>query len=149
MEEFAWLRAQGALAASVDLPSRSEIRCYGYREADIRAIWAEHKIPLVITEMHLLQGLAGHFGRRSILSFGLLPPGRSKRMMLSHLLFRLRARGRETEEQIQDRLKNAEEDLAFFRARRDLFNELLVNDHLPRVVASLQGTVLKHAVEAA
>ncbi|MEK7590929.1 MAG: hypothetical protein AAB489_01845, partial [Patescibacteria group bacterium] len=93
------------------------------------------------TEMHLLQGLSAHYGRRSILSFGLLPPGKSKRVMLSQLLHRLRKRGRETEEHIRDRLKNAEKDLAFFTERRDLFDHLLVNEDLPSVIASMKEKV--------
>jgi len=99
--------------------------------------------------MHLLQGLASHFGRRSILSFGLLPPGKSKRQMLSSLLHRLRSRGRDTEPEIEDRMRNAKEDLTFFEERQELFDHIIVNDHLETVFEHLKGHVLKYAEEPA
>ena len=140
MEFEEWKRA-GLLVAATDIPSRSENRRYGYRRADFEAIWKEGKLPVVIREMHLLNDLANTFGRRSILSFGLLPPGKSKRAKLSQLLHRLRKRGRETEAHIQDRLKNAEKDLAFFEERSDLFDHVVVNKDLNVVIRSLQKRV--------
>ncbi len=138
---FARLRASGEIVASTHLPSANEDRWYGYRARDIQAIWDAGKLPLVITEMHLLQELEAHYGRRSILSFGLLPPGRSKRSMLSCLLHRLRGRGRDTEDQIAARLVNAVQDLAFFRERRDLFDALLVTHDLHAVTERVLGDV--------
>ena len=135
-----WKRA-GLLVAATDIPSRGEHRQYGYRRADFEAIWKEGKLPVVITEMHLLKDLANTFGRRSILSFGLLPPGKSKRAKLSQLLHRLRKRGRETEAHIQDRLKNAEKDLAFFEERSDLFDHVVVNKDLNVVIRSMQKRI--------
>ncbi|MBI2117633.1 hypothetical protein HYT95_01920 [Candidatus Peregrinibacteria bacterium] len=135
---FDALKKQDALAAATNIPSKTERRCYGYRKADFENIWRKGKIPVVVTEMHLLQGLAATFGRRSILSFGLLPPGKSRRAMLSALLFRLRTRGRETEIQIRERLKNALHDLSFFKDRRDLFDHLIVNEKLEHVIAKLR-----------
>ena len=140
-EEFAKLKQQNLLATSTVIPSSTEKRWYGYRIADIEAIWAKGKVPMVITEMNLLQGLSAHFGRRSILSFGVLPPGKSKRQMLSSLLHRLRDRGRDTEKQIKDRLKNAEADLKFFDDRKELFDLLIVNDKLETVIENLSGHV--------
>src|SRR3989344_1004794 len=99
-KEFERMKQAGSSVASTLIPSSSENRQYGYRGADIEAIWKKGKVPIVITEMHLLQGLADFYGRRSILSFGLLPPGRSKRAKLSELLHRLRKRGRESEQHI-------------------------------------------------
>lgn len=144
-EEFLNLKRNDELAASTSIPSSDEKRWYGYRKKDIEAIWSKKKIPIVITEMGLLQGLSSTLGRRSILSFGLLPPGSSKRQMLSSLLHRLRERGRDTEKQIADRLKNAEEDLKFFEDQKDLFDHLIINDELEAVVESLSGHVLKVA----
>lgn len=141
--EFSLLRKKGEIVAATQIPSRSEKRWYGYRSADIEAIWAQGKLPVVITEMHLLQGLAEHFGRRSILSCGLLPPGKSKRAKLSALLHRLRSRGRDTEEHIQDRIKNAEADLAFFTERKELFDHLIVNEDIEAVAHTLSGHVLE------
>ena len=142
-EEFLALKNDGKLATFTSIPSRDEKRWYGYRTEDIEAIWKEKKIPVIITEMNLLQGLASHYGRRSILSFGLMPPGKSKRQMLSSLLHRLRDRGRDTEQQIEDRLKNAEADLKFFQDRKELFDDLIVNDNVDSVVGQLGGLVLE------
>jgi guanylate kinase len=135
---FDALKRQDAFAAIADIPSKTESRCYGYRKEDLEKTWKKGKIPVVVTEMHLLQGLAATFGRRSILSCGLLPPGRSRRAMLSSLLFRLRTRGRETEAQIRERLKHALHDLAFFKRRADLFDHLIVNEKLEHVIEKLK-----------
>lgn len=142
LKQFLSLKENGDIIAATEIPSTTEERWYGYQAKDIEAIWAKGKIPVVVTEMHLLQGLADHYTRRSILSFGLLPPGSSKRTMLSHLLHRLRTRGRDSEESIQDRLKNAEKDLAFFEERRELFDDLVVNEDLAHVVDTLKSHVL-------
>ncbi len=131
--------AAGRLAASVHLQDAEEERWYGYRKADIERIWAAGKLPVVITEMHLLQQLSQAYGRRSILSFGLLPPGASRRAMLSQLLHRLRTRGRDTEASIESRLAHAKQDLDFYRKEAGLFDELLVNDDLETVTKTLQG----------
>ncbi len=138
---FTDLQKNGEFVAWTHIPSESEDRWYGYRGSDIRAIWEKGKLPIVITEMHLLQGLANHFGRRSILSCGLLPPGNSTRKKLSTLLHRLRDRGRETDQHIKARLKNAKEDLDFFTKRKDLFDHLLVNDDIHAVIAALRKNV--------
>lgn len=138
---FEALIASGEMVAYTNIPSSTEERLYGYRKGDIEKIWGQEKLPVVITEMHLLQGLTQSFGRRSLLSFGLLPPGKSKRAMLSQLLHRMRTRGRETEEQMADRIKNAERDLAFFRERKDLFDHLLVNEDLDGVLAMMKERV--------
>ncbi len=139
--EFERMQKAGSIVAVTRIPSSTENRQYGYRSTDIEAIWNKGKIPLVVTEMGLLQGLARHYGRRSVLSFGLLPPGRSKRARLSQLLHRLRARGRETEDNIHDRLKNAERDLAFFGERKDLFDHIVVNEDASSLVVSLKKKV--------
>lgn len=137
-KKFSDLQKKRSIVALVQLPSSSEKRWYGYRAKDIERIWNQGKLPLVITEMHLLQGLSNHFGRRSILSFGLLPPGKSRRTMLSHLLFRLRKRGRETEGQICERLKHAVADLTFFKERAELFDHFIVNEKLENVIEKLK-----------
>jgi guanylate kinase len=141
VEEMNAHRTAGKLAAYACIPSSDEPRHYGYLKEDIERVWNGGKLPIVITEQGLLETLAQTYGRRSVLSCGLLPPGRSRRAMLSHLLYRLRGRGRETERQIADRLKNAEDDLAFFEKRKDLFNHLLVNDDIETVVRRLTQIV--------
>lgn len=142
-EEFSDLKKKGDIIAATHIPSKTEERWYGYRASDVETIWKEGKIPTVITEMHLLQDLSRHYGRRAILSCGLLPPGKSRRAMLSQLLHRLRSRGRDSEESIQDRLKNAEEDLKFFDERNDLFDYILVNEDLETVIGTLKESILK------
>ncbi|MCF7844724.1 MAG: OB-fold domain-containing protein [Kiritimatiellales bacterium] len=142
-KKFEVLKKQGKLAAASNIPSTTDTRWYGYRKSDIEKIWEEGKIPVVITEKGLLQDLSRHFGRRSILSFGLLPPGNSKRMMLSCLLHRLRQRGRDSEASIQDRLKNAQQDLEFFEQKSHLFDDLIVNEDVDAVFNALKGRVLE------
>ncbi|MDD3896660.1 MAG: OB-fold domain-containing protein [Candidatus Peribacteraceae bacterium] len=141
-EQFLELKNRGEIIAATEIPSRSEKRWYGYRASDIEAIWEQGKVPTVITEMQLLQDLARHYGRTSILSCGLLPPGQNKRVMLSQLLHRLRNRGRDTEESIQDRLRNAEEDLKFFDERKDLFDFVFVNEDLDALIGKMKDCIL-------
>jgi guanylate kinase len=126
----------GQMVAMAQIDGGGGKEWYGYRKADIDAIWKAGKLPVVATEMHLLQDLAKHFGRRSILSFGLLPPGASKRAMLSHLLRRLRQRGKTTEEWLESKLRSAAKDLQFLRAHADLFDRIIVNDD-PQAAAEL------------
>lgn len=140
-EKFTEYVENGDMISFVHLPSTTEERWYGYKRSDLEKIWKKGKLPVVITEMHLLRGLVEHYGRRSLLSFGLLPPGKSKRAMLSALLHRLRERGRDAEEHLKDRLKNATEDLAFFRERADLFDKILVNEDLQTVVDVVRDTI--------
>lgn len=140
-EKFSEFLKKDDIIAFAHIPSETEERWYGYRRSDIERIWKQGKLPVVITEMHLLRGLTEHYGRRSILSFGLLPPGKSKRAMLSALLHRLRLRGRDAEEHMKDRLKNAARDLEFFRERADLFDRILVNDDLQLVVETVRQSL--------
>ncbi|ALM11143.1 MAG TPA: hypothetical protein DEB30_03305 [Candidatus Peribacter riflensis] len=141
-QEFERMRSNGELAAWTRIPSETEERFYGYRKSNIAAIWEQGKLPVVVTEMQLLQCLAHEFGRRSILSFGLLPPGESKRAMLSQLLHRMRARGRETDAQIEERLTNAQADLDFFTRAGHLFDYVLVNEDLDTLLQVIKGHVL-------
>lgn len=140
-EAFRELARTGRLVAHVRLPPRHEERRYGYRIGDLEALWREGKLPVAITEMRLLQGLVARYGRRSILSCGLLPPGGDRRAMLSVLLQRLRARGRDSEESIRYRLRNAERDLAFFTERADLFDCMLVNEDIDAVVRTIEARI--------
>lgn len=112
----------------------------GYRASDIAAIWETGKLPVVTADVHLLDGLATHYSRRSILSFGLLPPGKSKRVMLSNLLHRLR-QGSVSEEWVQDRMKSAEREMALFSERQDLFDRVIVNHDSAAVVELLRKHV--------
>jgi len=144
-KKFDVLKKQGKLASCSRIPSSTDSRWYGYRRSDIEKIWKSHKVPVVITVMGLLQDLVRTYTRRSILSFGLLPPGKSKRLMLSCLLHRLRTRGRDSDASIDERLKNAERDLDFFKEKKHLFDDLIVNDDLDSVVGLLKGRILAEA----
>ena len=128
----------GEIISSTHMPSKTELRYYGYRRKDIEAIWSRNKLPIVVTEIHLLAGLVQTLGRRAVLSCGLLPPGRSRRTMLSALLHRLRSRGRDTEEQIEERLKVAEADLKAFDEHAHLFDHMLVNDEVGTCAESIR-----------
>ena len=140
-EEFERMVQSGEIVSSTHMQSASEMRNYGYRKKDIEAIWNSGKLPIVVTEIHLLQGLVKSLGRRAVLSCGLLPPGRSKRMMLSALVHRLRNRGSQTEAQIEERLKIAEADLKAYDDHAHLFDHLVVNDELDACVAQIQELV--------
>lgn len=134
--------ARGEIISHTMMPSASETRFYGYRKADIEAIWKQGKLPIVVTELNLLKGLVEALGRRSILSCGLLPPGKSKRHMLSSLLHRLRGRGRETDAQIEERLKVAELDLQHFQDHDHLFDHIFVNDELAECVERIRNVAI-------
>jgi guanylate kinase len=136
-DAFSVLEESGKLAAWTRIPAGTEDRRYGYRLSDIEAIWNAQKLPIVITERSLLEGLSTSFGRRTILSCGLLPPGKSRRAMLSHLLHRLRHRGRDSEAQIGDRMRNAEHDLDLLTMEEHLFDVIAVNDRLERLIEEL------------
>lgn len=140
-EQFDAMVKSGEIISHTQMPSASELRQYGYRKSDIDAVWKKGKLPIVITEIHLLKGLVDKLGRRAVLSCGLLPPGRSKRTMLSALLHRLRTRGSHTEEQIKERLKVAEADLKAFTDHAHLFDHMLVNDQLETCVESIRELV--------
>ena len=137
-EKFDLMIKSGEMISSTNMPSKTEMRFYGYRRKDIEAIWAKGKLPIVVTEIHLLQGLVQALGRRAVLSCGLLPPGDSRRSRLSALLHRLRTRGRDTEEQIEERMKVAELDLRAFDDHAHLFDHLLINDQLDVCVQSIR-----------
>ncbi|MSR67210.1 hypothetical protein EXS65_00050 [Candidatus Peribacteria bacterium] len=136
-EKFEAMVQNGEIISQTGMPSASEQRRYGYRRNDIDAIWRKGKLPIVVTELNLLTGLVNALGRRAVLSCGLLPPGHSRRSMLSSLLHRLRVRGRDTEEQIEERLKIAEADLRAFDDHAHLFDHLIVNDHLETCIEAV------------
>ncbi len=143
-EKFDEFIAKKEIISWAYMPSKTELRYYGYRRQDIEAVWKKGKLPIVVTEINLLKGLVESLGRRAVLSCGLLPPGKSRRLMLSSLLHRLRARGRDTEEQITERLKNAEADLQAFDDHAHLFDHFIVNDKLESCMEQMK----KIAVEA-
>nr|VFK77742.1 MAG: guanylate kinase [Candidatus Kentron sp. SD] len=142
-KEFLEIKASGELAAETELPPKAERRWYGYRVDDLDAIWRKGKVPVLITEMHFLRGFMSRYGRGAVLSCGLLPPGGSRRAMLSVLLERLRRRDRDSEESIRGRMENAERDLTFFREYPDLFDCLLVNNDADSIMSILEEYVIR------
>lgn len=142
-KSFDALLASGEIISHTRIESSRKVAWYGYRKKDIEAIWQRGKLPIVVTEIQLLTGLVRTLGRRSILSCGLLPPGKSKRTMLSALLHRLRSRGNHTEEQIQERLKIAEADLLAYRKHSHLFDHLMVNDRLELCVEQISKIAVR------
>lgn len=140
-EKFDAMIESGEIISSTHMPSKTEMKYYGYRRKDIEAIWKKGKLPIVVTEIHLLQGLVQSLGRRAVVSCGLLPPGTSRRSRLSALVHRLRTRGRDTEEQILERLKVAEVDLQAFEDHSHLFDHLFVNDELESCLENISSVV--------
>jgi len=141
-QAFDAMVARREIVSHTSMPSKSEVRFYGYRKTDIEMIWKKGKLPVVVTELNLLKGLVETLGRRTILSCGLLPPGKSKRHMLSALLHRMRTRGRETPEQIKERLKTAEADLNHFTEHKHLFDHIFVNDTLSECVERIGNVAM-------
>ena len=139
-EKFETMVKHGEIIAHTVLRDRDDYRA-GYRKEDIQAIWKQAKLPIVTTDLRLLEGLSKALGRETILSCGLLPPGTSRRRMLSTLLHRLRSRGQHTEKQIEAQLKVAEADLQAYSDHKHLFDHLLVNDQLETCVESIKELV--------
>ena len=118
---------------------------HGYRLADLDAVRKAGKLPIVIAEEDLIKLVAEHYGRRSVLSFGLLPPGKSKRAMLSHLLHRLRSCERYGESVVKEHLASAEQILEQVKRRKKFFNQVIVNENIDDVVELLVQYVGKYA----
>ncbi len=140
-EKFEQMIASKEIIAHTEMQSDGLTFLKGYRKKDIDTIWSRGKLPVVVTDMRLLKGLADCLGRRAILSCGLLPPGQSRRHMLSALLHRLRHRGHNTDDQIEERLQTAELELKAFKTHPDLFDHVLVNDKLETCLETIREIV--------
>jgi guanylate kinase len=55
-EAFDAMVKSGEIIARTQMESKTELRKYGYRKQDIEAIWAKAKLPIVVTDIHLLKG---------------------------------------------------------------------------------------------
>jgi guanylate kinase len=140
-EKFEAMVASGEIIAHTVFSDRREYRV-GYRKQEFEAIWKRMKLPIVTTDVRLLEDLSKALGREVILSCGLLPPGTSRRRMLSVLLHRLRSRGSDTEQQIEQQMKSAEDHLKAFDSHAHLFDHLVVNDELEACVESIRELVV-------
>ncbi len=143
-ERFEAMVSSGEILAHTSLQFDGQAYRKGYRKKDIDAVWAQGKLPIVVTDVTLLNGLAERLGRRAVLSCGLLPPGNSRRHMLSALLHRLRHRGYHTDDQIQEKLQTAKLELKAFDTHSHLFDHVLVNDKLDVCLESMKE-ILKPA----
>lgn len=140
-DKFEQMVTSGEIIAHTEVSADGRTYRKGYRQKDIDAVWSQGKLPIVVTDVRLLEGLAAKLGRRAILSCGLLPPGQSRRHMLSALLHRLRHRGQHTDVQIQERLLRAEVELKAFKTHPNLFDHMLVNDKLETCLESIREIV--------
>lgn len=138
---FQRMTESGEIIAHTSMLSSLPRALYGYRRSDIERLWAEGKLPMVVANVDLLTGLSSSLGRRTILSCGILPPGTSRRSMLSALLHRLRRRGRESDDQIHELLETAKTELSAFETSPHLFDHLFVNDELELCVESIRRIV--------
>lgn len=138
-EQFQAMIDRGDIIAHTTLTDSGPYRA-GYRRKDIDSIRQRKKLPVVTTDIQLLEGLAKSLGRRTILSCGLLPPGTSHRRMLSSLLHRLRIR-QDPEAQIKEQLESAKLHLAAFTSHADLFDHMLVNENVEHCVETIGGII--------
>jgi len=133
-EEFDRMNAQGEFSSSTRLPGKEE-RWYGYRKEEIDYALRDDMTPLLVTDEIMLRRLREDLDVHSV---GLLPPGESLMEMLFVLHERMKLRGRDSEEEIRDRLKNAHEDIALLQHDQMLFDNVLVNDDLAVTVSRLR-----------
>jgi len=103
---------------------------YGTSRATLRTFWDQGRHVLLDIDVQGAASLRKSYGDRSFLVF-ISPPG------LEVLEQRLRARGTESEEAIQKRMRNAVAEMA----ARDAFDRVFVNDDFETAYSEL-----KHAV---
>jgi guanylate kinase len=139
--EYDVLERDNVFVATTRIPSTTEDRRYGYDRRDLETMWRSGQVPVAIAEPDLLTQFIAALGRSSVLSIGLLPPGESREAQIALLADRLRKRGRETEEQLADRLKNAAVDLRFFDEHPSLFDVPVVNDDLSLALEHIRTVV--------
>lgn len=131
IEEFHRLRDAGDFAVHTRVPGAEE-RWYAYRSDDIERSLRENRSPLLVTDHVLLTQLRERFGADRVYTVGVLPPGDSVDAMLNVLHDRMRRRGRETEEQIEDRLQNAHADIE--RLQSGAWDQIVINDVLSNTI---------------
>jgi len=109
---------------------------YGTERKSLESFWAKKKHVLLDIDVQGADSLKEAYPDR-ILSIFLSPPS------LDELERRLRARGTESEEAIQTRLKNARAELD----RKHDFDLILVNEELDRAYAELKNAVMRFTKE--
>jgi len=103
---------------------------YGTLRSEIERIWEQGKI--VIFDIDVIGGLhlKRKFGKQALAIF-VQPPS------LDILINRLRSRGTDTEEKLQERIEKADKELQF----NDQFDIILENDHLSEACAQAEKLV--------
>ena len=96
-----------------------EGKYYGTLKSELERIWTNQQFPLVDIDVQGALRLKAHFGERALSLFIKAPS-------MAELERRLRGRGTETEESLQERLKKAADELSY----ADRFDECIVNDEL-------------------
>lgn len=138
---FDALLEDGRFVAWTRIPSVDEDRRYGYDRRDLEAQWERGLLPVAIVETELPPQFVDGLGRGNVCSIALLTPGDTHADRLAALEERLRARRRETPEQLRQRLINAAHDLAYIDAHPDLFDAVVMNDDqqdaLQRILTTL------------
>ena len=135
LEEFSRLREAGAFVASTRVPGTEE-RWYAYRFSEMQDACDAGLSPLLVTDQIILDQLKAS-GIVTLFSVGMLPPGETAEDMIAVLAERLRARMRDTEPEIADRLRNANADIALLQTQSGLFDQVLINDEMQKTVVSL------------
>lgn len=96
-----------------------EGKYYGTLNSELERIWNNQQFPLVDIDVQGALRLKAHFGEQALSIFIKAPS-------MAELERRLRGRGTETEESLQERLKKAADELSY----ADRFDECIVNDEL-------------------
>ena len=118
LEEFTRKIAQHEFA---EFEMVYEGKYYGTLKAELEKIWSRHQTPVVDIDVQGAMRLMKHYGTKA-LSLFIQAPG------MDILEQRLRARGTETEESIQERISKATEELKFAHE----FDRIIVNDNLEK-----------------
>ena len=132
---------KGAFVASTRVASGAENRQYAYAGEEIERAWQEHRLPLLVTDLSLLQQLIATFGCTSVLSVFLMPPGDTEKERLRVLEGRLQTRGRDTDREIVERLRNASRDIRLPVLSPQYFHHTVINDLLLDALQEVQRMI--------
>jgi len=104
---------------------------YGTLKSELQRIWTRHEFPLIDIDVQGALRLKSFYGEQALSLFIKAPS-------LEELERRLRNRGTETEQSLNERLGKAEHELSFALQ----FDKLLVNDELPRACEEAKELIL-------
>jgi len=109
-----------------------EGKYYGTLKSELKNIWNNNHFPLVDIDVHGALRLKKNYGQSACSIFIQAPS-------LNALSERLKSRGTETEEMLQERLAKAETELKF----KDNFDHVVINDILEKACNEVHDIVLK------